>query len=290
MFQLPTPPMFLRMTTGGLQFWTDFVYRDGFRIQQHALSGRWRLIDSNHFRVVSGTREECQSELDKVCSIESWKQIDAPFVVLIHGLMRSANCMSPLKQHLRNRGADYVTRYSYASSRASILSHASALIEYIESLPPRSRLSFVGHSMGNIVLRAAIGHWSREGDPLGVLNRMHRVVMLGPPNQGAVIAKRLAHTGVFGLINGPGGLELGVRWNELESRLGTPPCPFAILAGDLSSLWVHNPLVGPASDLLVRVEETKLDGCTELVTIPVPHTTLMSHPKAMEYISQFLLG
>jgi hypothetical protein len=289
MFPFPMPQPFTRMTTGGLQFWTDFVYREGFRIQQHAISERWRLLDLMHNRIVSGTRAECQLQMDALCSVEDWKQIDAPFTVLLHGLMRTANCMSPLKQYLMHHGAQHVTRYSYASSRASILTHAAALIEYIESLPPKSQLSFVGHSMGNIVLRAAIGHWNRNGDPVGVLSRMHRVVMLGPPNQGAVIAKRLAPTGVFGWINGPGGLELGVRWHELERQLGTPPCPFAILAGDLSSLWVHNPLVGPASDLLVRVDETKLAGCREFITLPIPHSTLMSDPRAMEAIRNFLM-
>lgn len=286
---IPIPSAITRITAGGLQLWTDHIYRDGYRIQQHAISGRWRLLDQDHCRVVSGTREACQAELDRIKDSATWDQTDAPIILLIHGLMRTANCMSPLKQHLMAKGATHVTRYSYASSRASIMSHAAALVSYVESLPPSSQLSFVGHSMGNIVLRAAVGQWNREGDPRGVLARMHRVVMLGPPNQGALIARRLAYTGIFGWINGPGGMELGVRWHEIESKLATPPCPFAILAGDLSSTWIHNPLVGPASDLLVRIEETKLEGQTGFVTLPIPHSTLMCHPRAMEYISNFLL-
>jgi pimeloyl-ACP methyl ester carboxylesterase len=286
---MPDLSSLTRLTTGGLQFWTDHLYRDGYRIQQNALSDEWRLLTPTNHRVVSGKREDCVAELNTLSSIDAWNQIEAPFVVLLHGLLRTSNCMRKMQHALNDAGFKHVVRYSYASTRASILDHGAALKEYVESLPSRSKLSFIGHSMGNIVLRAAIGYWSKEQGGNAVLSRMHRVVMLGPPNQGATIARWLAPTGIFGMINGPGGMELGPRWSEIKEHLGVPPCPFAILAGDRTGQLLNNPLLGEASDLLVTVDEAKLDGAADLKIVSLPHTTLMTDKDAIQYATDFIL-
>ncbi|MGV3486312.1 MAG: esterase/lipase family protein [Planctomycetaceae bacterium] len=280
-----------RLTSGGLQLWSDHIYRDGYRIQQHSLTQRWRLLDPTNHRLVAGDREPCQAALDQLRDRDEWNRIEQPFVVLLHGLMRTAYCMCKLQRWLQNAGFPQVLRFSYASTRASILDHAAALGEYVESLPCRSKLSFVGHSMGNIVLRAAIGQWTRSERGASILSRMHRVVMLGPPNQGAAIARKLAQqTRVFGLINGPGGMELGEKWGDIQDKLGIPPCPFAIVAGDRSGRLIQNPLVDGASDFFVSVHEAQLDGAAELVTLPLPHTTLMTDRLSLQYVTSFLAG
>ncbi len=106
----------------------------------------------------------------------------------------------------------------------------------IESLPGKPKIDLVAHSMGNIVIRHALADWQRAGDPTGALSRFQKMVMLGPPNQGAMIAKRLAKTGVFGVVTGAGALELGPAWESLEPRLAIPNFPFAIVAGNVSGL------------------------------------------------------
>jgi len=285
---LPFPQSLTRLTAGGWQFWTDHVFRDGFRIQQHSLTGSWRLLTATNHRIVSGTRAECDEQLNQIANQDRWNEIDEPFVVLSHGLLRSAFCMLTLQRELTKRGFKRVVRYAYASSRATLAEHGAAFAEFIESLPLKSKLSFVGHSMGNIVLRAAVGQWQREGDSHSVLSRMHRVVMLGPPNQGAMIAKRLAQTKVFEFVAGPGAMELGPHWDTVEAKLGTPPCPFAIVAGDRSRDYGWNPLVDGPSDYFVAVEEAKLLGASELVVVPVVHGFLMSNPRVINFTSDFL--
>jgi len=145
--------------------------------------------------------------------------------------------------------------------------------------------------MGNIVLRAAIGklrHAVDGGSSDTSFSRFHRVVMLGPPNQGAMIARRLAKTGLFGLISGSGAMELGPHWPEVTHMLATPPCPFAILAGDRSAGLLQNPLVDGPSDYYVRVEEARLEGALEFETMPLPHATLMTDRRALEFVTRFL--
>ena len=73
----------------------------------------------------------------------------------------------------------------------------------MEGMPDETEFSFVGHSMGGIVVRHLVGDLQRD-DPGDLLKRCRSLVMLGPPNQGASIARRLARTGVFGLVSGKG--------------------------------------------------------------------------------------
>ncbi len=148
-------------------------------------------------------------------------------------------------------------------------------------------ISFVGPQHGNIVVRHAIGDWQREGNT-ELLDRIKHVVMLGPPNQGASIARQLGRTGVFGWVAGQGAMELGRNWNELESRLAIPHCPFGIIAGRLPDTSLSNPLVEGEGDFLVSVEETKLEGAADFLEVPVMHTFLMDDPQVQQAVKNFL--
>ena len=173
-------------TGGGIQVWTDRTWREGYRIQQNSITGHFRLLDANDVRQAWGTRAQCQQELDSLQQAPVAGQ-RRHFVLLLHGLMRTSGSMKTLENRLAEHGYRDVIRFSYASTRGSIAEHADALRELVEQLPTDATFRFVGHSMGNIVTRHAIGDWIRE-DPQRVLPRCRSMVMLGPPNQGAAIA------------------------------------------------------------------------------------------------------
>jgi pimeloyl-ACP methyl ester carboxylesterase len=210
------------------------------------------------------------------------------FVVLLHGLMRTRHSMKPIESKLVEEGYTDLVRFSYASTRSSISDHAAALREVLEDLPQNAEFSFVGHSMGNIVVRYMIGDLQREGDPSGLLARCRSMVMLGPPNQGAAIARRLAPSGVYGLVTGKGGIELGPKWEDFVQHLATPPFPFAIIAGDLSENRIQNPLVDGSGDFIVSVEETRLEGSESFETVPVLHSFLMSDQPTISRTVEFI--
>ena len=179
---------------------------------------------------------------------------------------------------------------SYASTRTSIENHAAAFRELAENLPGEPRISFVGHSLGNIVFRRAIGEWQTTGDPRNVLPRLNRAVMLGPPNHGSAFAASLSKLGVFETLTGASGMHLGPAWDKLQSSLGTPPCPFAIVVGDISGSYLSNPLLEGPSDGIVTVEEAQLEGAAETRTFPVLHSFLMSDPEIVKSTLSFLGG
>ena len=180
--------------------------------------------------------------------------------------------------------------FGYASTRDPISIHSAALRELVENLPGLPRISAVGHSMGNIVLRQAIGEWQRNGDPKNVLRRMNRVVMLGPPNQGSAFAARLSRLGIFETITGNSGMQLGPAWDKFREGLGTPPCPFAIVAGDISKSPIRNPLLSGPSDGVVTLEEAALEGMAEIASFPVVHSFLMSDSSVVRATVSFLSG
>ncbi len=275
-------------TAGGIQLWTDHVWRNGNRIQRNVVTGHWRLIDQADVRRAWGTREQCQEVLDERVPPTPSIKTNQHYIILLHGLMRTSHSMSALEQALLSAGDYQVVRLTYASTRESIAQHAAAVREVLEGLPDDATFSFVGHSMGNIVTRCMIGDVQRHGDPHHLLNRCRSMVMLGPPNQGAAIARCLARTKVFGWVAGPGGMELGANWDEFCEQLATPPFPFLIVAGDITVAGYRNPLVGGESDFIVSLEEATLEGAERIEKVPVLHSFLMQDPKCIEETVRFI--
>lgn len=270
-------------TAGGKQFWTDHCWRDGWRIQQNAVTGHWRLLDAGNVRHAWGSRRACERVLSRqpVANIP----VRQHHVILLHGLFRSAASMQPLAARLEGGEDRRSVLFEYASTRASITAHAAALRDVVEGLPQTVPISFVGHSMGNIVVRHALGDWERAGNQQ-MLDRITAVVMLGPPNQGAAIARQLAKLPAYGLVAGQGGLELGPEWQQLQAKLAIPRCPFGIIAGRLPDGFT-NPLVGGAGDFVVSVDETRLPGGTMLEVNQV-HSLLMDDPAVQQAVANFI--
>jgi len=289
-------------TLGGKQFWTDHRWWNGYRLQYNPTLEHWRLIDPGSVRKGWGTKEAMLELLGQIQEKETQGPQDkkpqefTEVFLLLHGLMRTSSSMKPVEEELLARlgqkeRADSVAiiRFGYASTRSTIASHAQAFRELVENLPGKPRIKISGHSLGNIVTRLAIAQWTEQGDPQGILKRIDRVVMMGPPNQGSSFAKRLSYLGLFEMVTGKSGMQLGPQWDGLSSSLGIPPCPFQIIAGDLTGSTIQNPLLDGPNDAVVTVEETKLAGMTELKTYPVLHSFLMRDPKCVADAVEFLL-
>ena len=161
-------------------------------------------------------------------------------------------------------------------------------VNYLKTYPPMRLSPSSGTAWANIVVRHLVGDLQRDQDPKDILRRSKSMVMLGPPNQGASIARNLAPTGLYGLITGKGGLELGPKWDEFVSQLATPPFPFMIVAGDVSDKVIKNPLVEGNGDFVVSVEEAELEGREELRLVPVLHSFLMNDEAAMKICVQYV--
>jgi triacylglycerol esterase/lipase EstA (alpha/beta hydrolase family) len=100
--------------------------------------------------------------------------------------------MAGIGKYLAERGDCTWINVSYASTRRSLDQHAQSLAGVIVGLEGIDEIDFVCHSLGNLVLRRYLGEATEptprwQSDP-----RIKRIVMLGPPNNGASMAGLLA--------------------------------------------------------------------------------------------------
>jgi pimeloyl-ACP methyl ester carboxylesterase len=100
-------------------------------------------------------------------------------VVLAHGMGRTPLSMWPIKKALEAEGFE-VLNFGYSSYCCSIAEIGESMRREIAAVvgPQHTKVHFVGHSLGNIVIRYVL---TRDTLP----PRVGRVVMLAPPNQGA---------------------------------------------------------------------------------------------------------
>ena len=274
-------------TFGGKQFWSDVYFFHGWHIQRHATTGHYRLLDAEERRYAWGTFAVCKAMLDKIREEQQLPPMRGKAVVVLHGLVRSHASMESIADYLRDKGDYAVFNFEYASTRLPIEQHAKDLASVLESLDGIEEINFVGHSLGNIVVRRYLyDHLDpKTGKPTD--RRIRRMVMLGPPNQGSVMARALSENTLFG-VNGQAGQELGIGWSTLSKKLATPPFEFGIIAGGKGDDEGYNPILGGDDDGTVRVESARLTGATDFLLLPVLHSFMMNEEVVQEHTLRFL--
>ncbi|MFN0021124.1 MAG: esterase/lipase family protein [Pirellulaceae bacterium] len=273
-------------TLGGAQFWSDELVFHRWRIQLNVFTGHYRLLDENDYRRAWGTFEQCKTKLDAIRREKELPPMKGTAVVTLHGLIRSREMMTGIGEFLEQEGDMTWINVSYASTRRSIDDHAASLAKIIDNLEGIDKIHFVCHSLGNLVVRRYLGEATQLNPKWKVDSRIKRFVMLGPPNNGAHMAELFKDNKLFGLLMGPSGKQIAT-WSEVEKRMGTGKCEFAIIAGSLTGV-LTNPLVSGSDDLIVGVEETKLAGARDFLGVPLNHGNLMDDPYVRKKALSFL--
>jgi triacylglycerol lipase len=205
----------------------------------------------------------------------------ADCVVLLHGLARTARAMNEMEEALAKDGYK-VANVSYPSREYTIEELAPMAIESgLEQCGDDSpKIHFVTHSLGGILVR----YYYSDND----VERVGRVVMLAPPNQGSQVADSLGDMPGYDWLNGPAGSQLGKGEDSVPLALGTPNFEFAVIAGNrsidpLSSAILENP-----DDGKVSVEDTKLEGMRDFRLIEVSHAYIMQNEEVIGLVKRFL--
>jgi hypothetical protein len=284
----PAPLNFPTATLGGVQFWTDELVFRGWRIQQNALTGHYRLLDDRDFRMAWGTFGQCQARLEELKRQHNLPPLDGRAVVTLHGLGRSRDAMRMHGEHIaKSLDATWIN-VSYASSRRSLDEHAQSLARVLSHLEGIDEIDFVCHSLGNLVVRRYLGEASLSEPRWKTDLRIKRMVMLGPPNNGAQLARLFKDNKLFGLVTGPSGKQLALPPEEVSKRLATPAFEFGIIAGSCGDEGQSNPVVAGDDDLIVAVEETRLAGASDFLVIPSWHGTMLRDERVCESAARFL--
>ncbi len=190
----------------------------------------------------------------------------APHVVVLqHGLFRTEASMFRLERALRAHGYEPLNP-RYASTRGSLADHAATLAAAVATrrdAGPVGAWSFVGHSMGGLVVR----EYLRRTDAV----RPTAVVTLGTPHRGAVLADLRKRWFVFRWAMGTGA---AFELSPGDARLGDGwqwPCPLGAVAGSLGD---GNAAIAGEDDGTVGVAEALPDAASARLVLPLGHTRL----------------
>lgn len=201
------------------------------------------------------------------------------YVILLHGLARSAHSMDKMAQRLTEQGYS-VLNISYPSRSYSIEQLAEQTISDAIAQCNNMPVSFVTHSMGGILVRQFLSNHR--------IKNLNKVVMLGPPNKGTEIVDKLGNLPGFHLVNGAAGMQLGTGALSVPNQLGKANFDVGIIAGTQSINLLLSTLIPNADDGKVSVESTKVDGMNDHIEIPTSHVFMMRNDAVIAQVISYL--
>ncbi len=209
--------------------------------------------------------------------------LGAECVILLHGLARTPKSLKVLEAELREQQYD-VVNLGYPSRKHPIATLANmaikpALAQCLEN--NSTAVHFVTHSLGGILVRQYLA--------TNTIERLGRVVMIAPPNQGSQVVDALGKTPGFRWLNGPAGLQLGTRLPQsVPKSLGPVKFDLGVIAGTRSinrvlSLYLPNP-----DDGKVSVASTKVEGMSDHLVVRHSHPFLIRNRSVISQVIHYL--
>ena len=197
-------------------------------------------------------------------------------VVLLHGMGRTRRSMSPIARACERAGFATIN-IGYPGTRrrlADIVAIVRPRIAAANGGPmtadppaperqPGGRVHFVGHSLGCIVIRSIVAQHRPD--------RLGRIVLMTPPNRGALLADRVLPW-LGWLLRPLPDLTIG---GAVAASIPTPAgLEIGVIAG--------------TRDRTVSIDETRLAGETDRAHVPSGHSFLMRRRDVQEMTVRFL--
>lgn len=207
---------------------------------------------------------------------------DGDYVVLLHGMGRTAVSMKLLEHYFTKRGYN-VINVSYHSRRLSVQQLADGYLQQIleERVQNKdSKVHFVTHSLGGIIVRKYLSNHK--------IQNLGRVVMLAPPNHGSEIIDHLKANCITRNMLGVAARELCTGQEGLPAKLGPVGFPCGVIAGDRSLNPFLSCLLPGANDGKVTVASTRVDGMQDFLVVHGTHTWLMCKYSVMADTLRFV--
>ena len=204
-------------------------------------------------------------------------------VVLLHALGRSSYSMSSMAEYLVK--ANYiVVNYGYPTTRKSITTLAEENVAWMVSECQKykpTKINFVTHSIGGVVLRAYLQN--------NRVSNLGRIVMLAPPNHGSQLADLLEHNIIFNVFTGPAGKELTTSKSSVPNILKQPTsCEIGVIAGNFNLNPLMKLVFHGENDGKVAVASTRIKGMKDFIVLPVSHMFMTKNRLVIKEVGHFL--
>ena len=206
----------------------------------------------------------------------------ADTVVLLHGIAKSDKDMRKMAKSLQKAGYRTINIH-YPSRQKTIQQLVNDLHQILQAnpTPEDEKIHFVAHSMGGLLTRLYL-HQHR---PMNI----GRVVMLGTPNKGSEVADVLKNNWIYQAYYGPAGQELVTKrlsFHNVVQDIIT--YDLGIIAGDRSLDPISSMIIPGKDDGKVAVENTKILGMLDHVTMHATHTFIMKNKGVIQQVHHFL--
>lgn len=202
---------------------------------------------------------------------------EAMQALFVHGMGRSPLSGWPMLRRLRK--ADISTEtFGYMTSSEGFSPIRDRLAGRIAQMASRGDYILIGHSLGGVLIRAALADLPETSRQPG------RVFLLGSP----VRASRLAHALRDNLLYRMGTGECGQMLASAQAmqEIAPPITPTTGIFGSRGTASKHGPFDGEINDGVVALSEISADWMEEAVQLPLIHTLLPSSRLVAEAILQ----
>ncbi|WP_340121173.1 esterase/lipase family protein [Methylobacter svalbardensis] len=203
-------------------------------------------------------------------------------IILLHGLFRTSRSMNKAGELLAAYGYNIIN-VDYPSRSADIGALAQQYIgQALKQCATEGvkKIHFLTHSMGGILLRDYLANQA--------IDKLGRVVMLAPPNQGSEVVDKLGSWRLFYYLNGPAGLQLGTGSNSVPNRLGPVNFQLGVIAGSKTANPFLSRLIPDVNDGKVSVSRAQVAGMQDFIVMPYSHPFIMRRVAVIEQALHFI--
>jgi hypothetical protein len=211
-----------------------------------------------------------------------------PTVVAIHGVLASFRTMYPIKKVVEATGCFDVCLYRFDTRKHCLSKLGCQLNERLKCIAaekPGEPIDFVAHSIGSLVLRAALACPDCPAEA-----KIGRIILLAPTNKGAYLARRFRNFLPVSIALGDkSGKELMTYTEEdIICHFGSfpPSAQVLVIAG---CKGIHPYFQGCPNDGYLAVEETYLNTPHTHRVLPLTHGEVLTNCYSLRLIREFLL-
>jgi hypothetical protein len=180
-----------------------------------------------------------------------------------------------LLARLKARGIA-ASSFGYAATFQDFAAIRKRLVTRISALAARGDYVLIGHSLGGVLLRAAVASLP-AGTPLP-----RRIFLLASPVMPARIAQKLRRNWAYRILAGDCGQLLGSQ--ARMAQIGPASIPTTSILGVGGWRGKLNPFGGEMNDGIVAVSEASAEWIAEQICIPVIHTYMPSSKRVAQII------